>query len=137
MAKEKIILQENHRRSLTSTLLIVEQLLVEIEDLINRPYSTCCFEIKNDIERDTAIRNLEIIAEARKVICNLTEKYDTAKTGQSLQRIIAVKKTRIWEILCDSRAKKLKGFGDFPKELIKEFDNDIDELMNITNNIEY
>ena len=137
MAKEKIILQENHRRSLTSTLLIVEQLLVEIEDMINRPHKTCCYEIKNDIEKDSAIHNLEIIAEARKVICNLTEKYNTTKTGQSLQRIIAVKKTRIWEILCDSRAKKLKEFGDFPKELIKEFDKDIDELMNITNKIEY
>jgi hypothetical protein len=35
----------------------------------------------------------------------------------------------MWEILCDSKAKKLKGFGDFRQKLIKENDRDIDELM--------
>lgn len=137
MTREKINLSENHRRSLTSTLMIVEQLLVEMEDMIKSPYITCCQEIKLDIEKDTATHNLRVIAEARKVICNLTEKYNTEKSIRSLQRIIDVKKTRIWEILYDSRARKLKGFGDFPKELIKEFDKDIDELLNITSKIKY
>ena len=137
MNKEKNKLSENHRRSLTSTLMIVEQLLIEIEDIIKSPHSACCQELNFDIQKDSATHNLEVIAEARKVICNLTEKYGTGKSIQSLQRIIDVKKTRIWEILCDSRAKKLKGFGDFPQELIKEFDNDINALLNITTKIEY
>ena len=56
---------------------------------------------------------------------------------KSLQRIIDVKKTKIWEILCDSKAKKLKGFGEFPQKLIKEYDNDIDELMSTADKIKY
>jgi hypothetical protein len=56
---------------------------------------------------------------------------------QSLQRIIDVKKTKIWEILCDSKAKKLKGFGDFPQKMVKEYDRDIDELMAIADKIRY
>ena len=54
-----------------------------------------------------------------------------------LQRIIDVKKTKIWEILCDSKATKLKGYGDFPHRLIREYDIDIDELMAIADKIKY
>ena len=137
MKQEKIILLENHRRSLTTTLMIVEQLLIEIEELMTDQYKSCCFEIKNDINNDIKNQNLKVIEEARKQICNLAEKYGTDMHTQSLQRIIDVKKTKIWEILCDSRAKKLKGFGAFPQKLIKEYDKDIDELMATADKLEY
>ena len=135
--ERKISLQENHRRSLTSTLMIVEQLLIEIGDLMTSQYKTCCFEIKNDIDNDIINQNLKVIEDARKQICILTEKYGTDMHTQSLQRIVDVKKTKMWEILCDSKAKKLKGFGDFPQKLVKEYDRDIDELMAIADKIKY
>lgn len=134
---KKILLHSNHRRSLSSTLMIVEQLLIEIEDLTNNRYKTCCFEMKNDIGKEISNQNLKTIEEARKLICNLAEKYNTDKTIQSLQRIVDAKKVKIWEILCDSKAIKLKGFGDFPQKLVKEFDRDIDELMTITDKLKY
>jgi hypothetical protein len=130
-------LRENHRRSLTSTLIIVEQLLIEIEDLMTSRYKTCCFEIKNDVDTEIKNQNLIVIEDARKQICILAEKYGTEMHIQSLQRIIDVKKTKIWEILCDSKARKLKGFGEFPKKLVKEYDNDIDKLILTANKIKY
>jgi hypothetical protein len=33
---------------LTSTLMIIEQMLVDLENLLSRPDNTCCFEIKKD-----------------------------------------------------------------------------------------
>jgi hypothetical protein len=136
-SERKILLQENHRRSLTSTLMIVEQLLIEIEDLMTSQNKTCCFELKNDVDSEKINQNLKVIEDARKQICSLAEKYGTDMHTQSLQRIIDVKKTKIWEILCDSKAKKLKGFGEFPQKLIKEYDNDIDELMSTADKIKY
>jgi hypothetical protein len=135
--ERKISLQETHRRSLTSTLMIVEQLLIEIEDLMTSHYKTCCLEIKNDIDNDIKSQNLKVIKDARNQICNLANKYSTDMHTQSLQRIIDVKKTKMWEILCDSKAKKLKGFGEFPQNLVKEYDRDIDELMVIADKIKY
>jgi hypothetical protein len=138
MATEnRILLQENHRRSLSSTLMIVEQLLIEIEDLTNLQNRTCCFEIRNDIAKETSDKNLKAIEEARKLICKLAEKYNTDKTIQSLQRIVDAKKAKIWEILCDSKAIKQKGFGEFPTKLVKEFDLDIDELLTITDKLKF
>jgi len=117
--------------------MIVEQLLIEIEDLMTSQYKTCCFELINDVDSEKINHNLKVIEDARKQICNLAEKYGTDMHTQSLQRIIDVKKTKIWEILCDSRAKKLKGFGAFPQKLIKEYDKDIDELMATADKLEY
>ena len=136
-SERKILLLENHRRSLTSTLMIVEKLLIEIEDSMVSQYKTCCFEIKNDIDGDIINQNLKVIEEARKQICNLAQKYNTDKKFQSLQRVVDVKKTKIWEILCDSKSKKQKGFGEFPQKLVKEFDKDIDELMATAEKIKY
>ena len=135
MKYDKISLNDNHKRSLTSTLMIVEQLLVELEDLILRPYNTCCYEIRNDVDNDALDQNLIVFGEARKQICLLKEKYNTDKTLQSLQRIIDTKKTKIWEILHNSKSRRMKGFGEFPQRFIKEYDGDIDNLMKITEKI--
>jgi hypothetical protein len=136
-SENKIILRDNHRRSLKSTLMIVERLLIEIQDLMVNQYKSCCFEIKNDIDDDIIYQNLKVIEEARKQICNLTEKYNTDKSIQSLQMIVNVKKTKIWEILCDSTSKKLKGFGEFPQNQAIEYDEDINNLISITNRVNY
>lgn len=74
---------------------------------------------------------------ARQQICNLAQKYCTDKKFQSLQRIVDVNKTKIWEILCNAKSKKQKGFGEFPQNIIKEFDKDIDELMATADKIKY
>jgi len=137
MINDKLLFNDNHKRSLTSTLMVVEQLLVELEDLHLRPYNTCCYEIKNDVDNDVLNKNLKIIEEARKQICELKVKYNTDKTVQSLQRIIDTKKTKVWEILHNSKSRRMKGFGEFPQKLIKEYDEDIDGLMTITEKLKY
>lgn len=137
MNPKKIILGENHRRSLTSSLTIVEQLLIEIEDsLINKP-KVCCNELVNDVSNENIIHDLEVINAAREQICNLAAKYSINRRKQSLQRVLDAKKTKIWEVLCNSKAKRQRGFGEFPKELVQEYDNDIDSLLTIAERIKF
>lgn len=137
MDKGKIKLKENHRRSLSSALAMSEKMLTEIEDSLKSLKNTCCFSVENDVDPEKILHNLAIIQEAREQICKLAAKYNTDRQNQSLSRLINAKKTKIWEILCDTKAKKQKGFGEFPKELVKEFDEDIDKLMEITNKITF
>jgi len=137
MNPEKITLGENHRRSLTSSLTIVEQLLNEIEDsLLSKP-EACCVELVNDVSEENIIHDIEVINEAREQICNLAAKYNINRRKQSLQRVMDAKKTKIWEVLCDSKARRQKGFGVFPKELVQEYDNDIDNLLTIAEKIKF
>ena len=135
MKQGKLILRENHRRSLTSALMMVEQMLVEMEEYLYVTKNYCCFEVDNDIKNNDKDHDLEIIGKARGQICKLAEKYNIAKNHQNLSKVINAKKTRIWEILCDVKSRRQKGFGEFPKEMIKEYDSDMDELIDITDRI--
>lgn len=137
MDEGKIKLKENHRRSLSSALAMSEKILTEIEDSLKSLKSTCCFRIENDVDPEKIQYNLAIIQEAHEQICKLAAKYNADRQNQSLSRLINAKKTKIWEILCDAKSRKQKGFGEFPKELVKEFDEDIDKLMEITNKITF
>ncbi|MBW6501318.1 MAG: hypothetical protein K0B05_07995 [Bacteroidales bacterium] len=72
--EEKISLGEIHLRSLASSLTIVEQLLVEMEDQMTRQSRMCCLEVERDIKSDVINQNLKVNEEARKQICTLAEK---------------------------------------------------------------
>ena len=132
MKHDKIILTENHKRSLSSTLVVVEQILVDLEDLMVNSNQTCCFELKKDLDNITIGHNQKVIREALEVICSLKDKYNTDKTVQSLQRIVDAKKTKIWETLHNSKSRRMKGFGEFSQKIVKEYDSDLDHLMAIT-----
>jgi len=129
-------LGENHRRSLTSALVVIEQMLVEVREMMINPVLRCCFEVKADLDVIIIDRNLRTIEDALKQICFIKQKYGIEKISQSMTRSINAKKAKIWEVLCDSKSRKLKGFGSLPSFIAREFDNDIDKLMSITGNIE-
>lgn len=133
----KNLLGENHRRSLTSALTIVEQLLIEIEDALTGGISSCCVEMVDDIPEAEKHHNREVINEARRQICILAEKYRTNRRKQSIRRTIDAKKTKIWEVLIDTRAKRQRSYGVFPKELVEEYDGDVDRLLKITDKITF
>lgn len=135
ISRQNILLSENHKRSLSSTLMVVEQSLIELKDLMENLKQSCCYEIKKDLDDNTIEHNQKVIEEALQVVCLLKEKYDTDKTVQSLQRIIDAKKTKIWETLHNSKSRRMKGFGEFPQKIVKEYDSDLDCLMTITENI--
>jgi len=135
MKQRRIELTENHRRSLSSALMIVEQMLSEIRESLTINNEYCCFELENDISEEDKIHNLQIVDKALGQICKLSEVYETEKHKQSLRRIINAKKTKVWEVLCDMKSRKQKGFGEFPKDLVLEYDNNIDGLLAIINEI--
>lgn len=135
MNQDSIILTDNHKRSFSSTLVVVKQLLVDIKDLMENSSQTCCAELNKDVDNSIIEQNLKVIEEALTQICLLKGKYNTEKTVQSLQRVIDAKRTKIWETLHNSKSRRVKGFGDFPQETVKEYNSDIDKLMAIAEKI--
>jgi hypothetical protein len=134
---KKIHLPENNKRVLSSTLLLVEKSLMEMEELFLQKDDACCSEVLKDVDNDTILYNLSIIKEARTEICILADKYGASKEKLSLQRIIDAKKTKIWEMLTNTLSRKIKGYGVFPKKYVDEYDFDIGKLIKITNKINY
>lgn len=132
---KKINLSENHTRSLSSSLIVVDKSLSELEDLLLSENHTCCNMILRDIEERAIRENIRVIHEAKEHICRLKEKYGTSVEKLSLQRIINAKRTKIWVVLTESLSKRLKGYGEFPKQHVKEYNSDINKLIEITNRI--
>jgi hypothetical protein len=134
---KKIHLPENHTRSLSSSLRLIENSLLELEVMLLKQSVTCCRVVHNDVDEKTIAINIAAIQEAKSYICELSEKYGTSKEKLSLQRVINAKRTIIWGILIDSLSRKMKGYGTFPKEYAQEYDADINKLIEITNKINY
>ncbi|HOE25764.1 MAG TPA: hypothetical protein PLA17_06615 [Bacteroidales bacterium] len=133
--KKKINLPENHIRSLSSSLRMVEDSLVELEVMLLNQSSSCCSVVHKDVDEETIESCIAIIQEAKDYICELSEKYGTLKENLSLQRIINAKRTIIWGLLKDSLSRRMKGYGTFPKEHAGEYDADINRLIEITNKL--
>jgi hypothetical protein len=131
----KIHLLENHTRSLSSSLIVVEKSLTELEDMLLKNSNSCCNVLHKDVDDAMIESNISAIQEAKKYICKLAEKYGTSKENLSLQRVINAKRTKIWEILTDTLSRKIKGYGTFPKKYAEEYDSDINKLIEITNRI--
>ena len=137
MKSTKIKLTENHKRSLTSALTIIEQMLFDLEISLTCQQKGCCYEVEKDLSDEIIQKNMEVINDARKSLCLLATKYDAGKFKQSLRKIINAKRTRIWEVLMDMKPKKQKGFGEFPPELANEFNHDIEFLLSVTEKISF
>ncbi len=132
---KKIILSDNHRRTLSSSLIVVEKSLLELESMILRKSDSCCNILVRDIDDTTIKNNISAINEAKQFICELAEKYGASQEKLSLQRVIDAKRTKIWEILTDTLSGKIRGYGTFPKKYAEEYDGDIKKLIEITNKI--
>ena len=132
---EKINLSPNHRRSFTSSLMVVERNLIEIENILKHPVNGLLSEMTVDISKLRQEECLQNITDARRVIGQLFTKYGLYKHTTLISRFIDSRKSGIWEILCDTSSKRLKGYGEFPPENITEFDEDINVLQKLIEKI--
>jgi len=132
---KKIHLSENHTRSLSSSLIVVEKSLLELESMLIMQNNSCCNVLIKDVDDKTIETNISAIQDAKEYICDLAEKYGTSQDKSSLQRVINAKRAKIYVILADTLSRKMKRYGTFPKKHAEEYDSDINTLIEITNRL--
>lgn len=134
---KNIYLSETQARSLSSSLIVVEKSLLELEDMLQNSNNSCCNVLIKDIDDETLANNISAIREAKRYICELAKKYGTHEEKLSLQRIINAKRAKIWEVLTDALSEKSKGYGTIAKKYADEYDSDITMLLEMVNEIKY
>lgn len=132
---EKIKLPDNHRRSLSSSLFIVEKLLDEINQALTHPDDGIMYKMEVDVPEYAFLSTTENIAKAKEMIEQLSSKYELSAQHSVMSRFIDSRKSKIWEILSGTNARGMKGYGPFPKEYAQEFDNDIKRLQEMVNKV--
>jgi hypothetical protein len=67
---KKIHLYDNHTRTLSSSLLLVEKSLVGMEELMLKQNNACCNEVVKDVKDDAIANNITVFYEAKKYMGN-------------------------------------------------------------------
>ena len=121
----KRTLPENHRRSISSSVYVIEKMVNDIERVLTHPESGILIKTINDV-KDIDVEHYRItISNIRNEIKRITEKYNLKGEEIPLSRIINSRKAKIWETITDTTSRKMKGYSEFPKDLSAEFDEDI------------
>lgn len=128
---EKINLKPNHRRSVSTSIRMVENMVDEIEQQVFRPGQLMLTHIENHEAEIDKEHLTAVISEIRRYIGYLFKKYDLKTSELQLDRIVNSAKSSMWTILCDTTSQHLRGYGEFPQEHANEFDQDIDQLQGL------
>jgi len=130
---EHIPLSENHRRSISAAILMIEKLILEIETLLVHPAIGSMYNVIEDIEtKGEYDQTIKLIEDIKAYVSILKEKYQLTPDTTRLRWFIEVRKTKIWEILGNIRSGKMKRYGAFPAEYVSEFDQDMRKLQTLT-----
>ena len=128
---DKIVLSENHRRSISSSMMIIERMMMDIERVLLNPPDGVMSKTVNDIPDLNANHFISVLNEMRRQISTLVNKYNLKTEEVKLSRIINSRKAKMWETIKDTTSRKLKGYGKFPVEFAEEFDKDIKNLLKL------
>jgi len=132
---ERINLSDNHRRSLSSAIYLVEKIAVEIENELCNPTDLVMTKIVRDKTEDELERMQAALVEIKAYVEYMAIKYSLKSKNLDLNNVLRAQKSKMWEILCDSNSKGLRGYGKFPDEYADEFDKDIDDLQDLIKKI--
>ena len=131
---KRITLSENHSRALRASVYVVEKLITELEQELTCADDRTMEKIITD-DDETMKRMISVIQEIKSYIRYMAEKYALHPSSYSLSQIVNSRKTKIWEVLCDTKSAKMRSRGVFPKEYAQEFDADIEGLLKLTESI--
>ena len=132
---DRINLSDNHRRSLSSAIYLVEKIAVEIENELCNPTDLVMTKIVRDKTEDELERMQAALVEIKAYVEYMAIKYSLKSKNLDLNNVLRAQKSKMWEILCDSNSKGLRGYGKFPDEYADEFDKDIDDLQDLIKKI--
>jgi hypothetical protein len=128
---QKVVLSENHRRSVSSSMHIIEKMVIEIEKTIANPDSGVLSRTINDMPDIDLEHYKSAISKIKSEIIHIAEKYNLRTEEIKMSRLVASRKAKMWETVTDTSSRKLKGYKEFPKELAAEFDADISKLKEL------
>jgi hypothetical protein len=128
---EKIVLSENHRRSISSSMLIIERMMMDIERALLNPSDGVMSRTVIDIPDLNTDHFITVLKEMTKEIDYLAVKYNLKTEEVKLSRMINSRKAKMWETIKDTSSRKLKGYVKFPVEFAEEFDKDIKNLLKL------
>ena len=124
-------LHPNHRRSFSSTLFLLEKMIVEIREVLSSDTDLRMQKVTKDLSETKKNEVFDALNLLEKEIGRLADKYQLTPQEMVESHFLNSRKSKAWEILNDSLSKRMNGFGEFPPDLAQEFDSDIEGLLKL------
>jgi len=107
---KKVNLSSNHQRSVSSSFKVVEEILIGIERELIHPVDGVLIKTEMDISVTKKESALKKISAARKLIFDLSTKYNLPQKSSPVSRFINSRKSSAWVILSDTTSKNMVNF---------------------------
>ena len=124
-------LHPNHRRSFASTLFLLEKMVSEVREVLSAESDLRMQKVTKDLSESKKKEVCAALNLLENEIGRLADKYQLPPQEMVESHFLNSRKSKAWEILNDSLSKRMNGFGEFPAELAREFDADIEGLLKL------
>ncbi len=124
-------LPKNHLRSVSVSMYLIEKSVDELQEIIQKGKNGNTYQVVNDLDEKELENDIKIISKVKEKIAEMSGKYSLRKDVTYMSRIRNSKKSKMWEILCDTNSKRLKGFGELPEDMAEEVDADINAIIEL------
>jgi hypothetical protein len=128
-------LAHNHLRVLSAALTIVEKNADEIASVLRNPVNETMYSIDQTLSSEQIHHILSMVTIIKQRIAVLSKKYHCTCEITDQKIIVQTIKFGIWEALHDSFSHALRGYGIMSESDALEFDNDIQSLVDVAEQI--
>jgi hypothetical protein len=130
MKKQNISrISENHRRTISVRLSLLDEILCEYERIANGEENRgVMYEEENTLSNEQRIRLKQTISEIREIISQIKETLFLKPKKENLANKIWSSASSLWEVLVETESKYLKGYGEVPESLAEFLDPKVKEI---------
>jgi hypothetical protein len=129
-------LTDNHRRVITSGMLIVDAAAVRMLDLLEDRNSPAAMKtVEGSVTESEREHVKASLLQLQALIASFVRKYDLQPSKKNLRRILASDVSQIWVTLEDCRPSRIRGYGAMPISSAEPLDADLRELLLVANRL--
>lgn len=124
------LLNKSQKASLTATLSSLEEAIHSIQEVFERSNKDYLFvEYDDDLSPDKKEGIVKELALMQRIADKIKQKFGLEAERVGIRRRILSEISAIWEYLHDSKARRLRRYGEVPYYLESELDPEIDNLI--------
>lgn len=124
-------LNANHRRALTATLSLIEQMMHESRREIDNFQTNIFVRYINPGNEEEKQKVRSVIDEIDMFLEQLKEKYNLMEEVHDIQWMLRVRKSKALELLADTSPQRLQAGGALSAEIVRRLESDLEELRRI------
>jgi hypothetical protein len=129
-SKRHIPLSDNHRRSVTTMLTLLDERLCEFEEIARgREVRSLLYRECNDLSAQQRERLLQDVVKVREIMREMQEIFRLRPTVHSLSRQVRAASSSLWEGLVETQSKRLGGYGKVPGQLAEYLDPALERII--------